>query len=235
MRRRCVAALLTALLIWLTVCGALSEAAEAARNAEEPADWTVLLYLCGSDLESRHGFATMVLEEIANTKWGRTLPADRQMSGGKAEGGELQSPGRVDLLIETGGCSQWHTARSETLDLEIDAGSLQRWRFGGTSEGLTPDFSLEQTLPSASMSDPETLSDFIRWGVKTCPAKRYALVLWDHGGGGKTGLFLDELFDNDIMYLDELHTALADGGVQFETTAGMTSGWKSSSATVCPS
>ena len=32
--------------------------------AEETAEWTVMFYLCGSDLESRHGLATGNLEEI---------------------------------------------------------------------------------------------------------------------------------------------------------------------------
>jgi hypothetical protein len=30
---------------------------------------------------------------------------------------------------------------------------------------------------------PQTVVDFIRWGVRTAPADRYALVLWNHGGG----------------------------------------------------
>ncbi len=32
-------------------------------------------------------------------------------------------------------------------------------------------------------ADPAELTDFIAWGVKTYPADRYMLVLWDHGGG----------------------------------------------------
>ncbi|HNS33297.1 MAG TPA: clostripain-related cysteine peptidase [bacterium] len=33
---------------------------------------------------------------------------------------------------------------------------------------------------------PETLADFIRWGVYNYPADRYAVILWNHGGGWKT-------------------------------------------------
>ena len=36
-------------------------------------------------------------------------------------------------------------------------------------------------------------------------------MLWDHSGGVKTGLFIDELFDNDVMYLYELRQALGCG------------------------
>ena len=69
-----------------------------------------------------------------------------------------------------------------------------------------------ERLPLKSMGDPEQLSDFIRWTAKNYPAKKYALVLWDHGGGAKTGLFIDELFSGDVLYLYELKQALADGG-----------------------
>jgi len=34
-----------------------------------------------------------------------------------------------------------------------------------------------------NMGDPQTLQTFIATAVKTYPARRYALVLWDHGGG----------------------------------------------------
>lgn len=33
------------------------------------------------------------------------------------------------------------------------------------------------------MGDPATLADFIDWGVQHYPARHYALVIWDHGGG----------------------------------------------------
>ena len=35
----------------------------------------------------------------------------------------------------------------------------------------------------ANMADVDTLKKFGVWAVKNYPAKKYALVLWDHGGG----------------------------------------------------
>lgn len=35
-----------------------------AEPAEEPAEWTVLFYFCGSDLESKYSYATGNLQEI---------------------------------------------------------------------------------------------------------------------------------------------------------------------------
>lgn len=31
------------------------------------------------------------------------------------------------------------------------------------------------------MGQPSTLSDFINWGVSEFPARKYAIILWDHG------------------------------------------------------
>lgn len=39
---------------------------------------------------------------------------------------------------------------------------------------------------SVNSGEAKTLSDFIEWGVKNYPAKRYMLVLWSHGSGWKT-------------------------------------------------
>lgn len=41
-------------------------------------------------------------------------------------------------------------------------------------------------LGKIDSGSPASLSDFIAWGVKNYPAKRYILVLWSHGSGWKT-------------------------------------------------
>ena len=50
-----------------------------------PADWAVYWYLCGSDLESKHGSASLDLQEMM----------------------EVNLPENVKVVIETGGSSQW--------------------------------------------------------------------------------------------------------------------------------
>ena len=41
-----------------------------------------------------------------------------------------------------------------------------------------------ETLPDNTDSgSPQTVVDFVRWAIKKAPAARYALVLWNHGGG----------------------------------------------------
>ncbi|MBE0558034.1 MAG: peptidase C11, partial [Proteobacteria bacterium] len=38
-------------------------------------------------------------------------------------------------------------------------------------------------LGETDSGNPNALIDFVKWGVKTYPAERYALILWNHGGG----------------------------------------------------
>ncbi|NOK08012.1 clostripain-related cysteine peptidase [Corallococcus exercitus] len=40
-----------------------------------------------------------------------------------------------------------------------------------------------QVLGEANMGDPKVLEDFVRWGMRTYPARHYALIIWDHGQG----------------------------------------------------
>lgn len=40
-----------------------------------------------------------------------------------------------------------------------------------------------QTLPGVNCGDPKTLTDFLKWGRTNYPADRFALVVWNHGGG----------------------------------------------------
>jgi hypothetical protein len=45
------------------------------------------------------------------------------------------------------------------------------------------DSKLIQDLGSLDMSDPKVLRDFLKWGIRTYPAKHYAIVLAGHGNG----------------------------------------------------
>ena len=201
----------------LLITPAAAEAEEEEKPAEEEqAEWTVLFYMCGSDLESKYGYATGNLKEIASCVYPRDdvknllLDESDELSQALA----YPDPGKVNVLIETGGCREWH---AQELGMDISNSALQRWRYECYTNDDNPDgFFLEETLPLRSMADPETLADFIRWGAANYPAKKTALILWDHGGGSKTGLFIDELFQGDIMNLQELGDALRNGGVEME-------------------
>ena len=179
---------------------AMGLAAHAEQAAEATPTWTVLIYMCGSDLESEGGLATANLSEISRCS---PFPGISPIS--------VKMENVVNILIETGGCRQWRTEGK--LGFSIAPDRLSRFRY---EPELEQPFVLVEEQPLERMSDPQTLSEFIRWGVETCPAQRYALVLWGHGGGSHTGLLPDECFDNRYMDLKELNQALDDGGAQFE-------------------
>lgn len=55
-----------------------------------------------------------------------------------------------------------------------------------------------------NMGDPDTLSDFIEWGLDNFPADKNALILWDHGSG-IWGCCVDITDNDDIITVVELN------------------------------
>ena len=144
---------------------------------------TLMVYLCGTDLESRSKMATMDLQEMLNADIGDN----------------------VNLIVYTGGCKQWQNN-------VLDSRRNQIWQV--QDDGL---LCLEKDLGNVSMTDPDTLSSFIRWCTKEFPANRNALIFWDHGGGSVSGFGYDEKFQSSgSMSLAEIDKALTDGKVQFD-------------------
>lgn len=136
--------------------------------------WAIYWYLCGSDLESGGGFASGDLGELM----------------------EVQLPENVNVVIETGGSSEWQN------DV-IDASKLQRWVYN--SEGLM----LVDEQPSASMGEAQTLADFLSFAKTNYPAEKTAVVFWNHGGGSVSGASFDELYGFDSLTLDEMYAAFS--------------------------
>jgi hypothetical protein len=82
----------------------------------------------------------------------------------------------------------------------------------GGSARNGPDRGPVTDLGNVDMTDPNTLRAFVQWAKQNYPAKRYLLVLWNHGGG-YTGLIQDETSaGSGLMTLDDMRTALAGTG-----------------------
>jgi len=69
-------------------------------------------------------------------------------------------------------------------------------------------------LGELNMGDPQTLIDFASWAVTEYPAKKYLLVIWNHGGGFKSlaytkGIAQDDTSGKDIITMPELEDALS--------------------------
>ncbi len=178
---------------WLSLClvvllafSSLPVMAEESAEATASAAWTVMIYLCGTDLESKNGMATENLLEISKTL------ANQQ----------------VNVLIETGGAKAWST--KEKLGFDIATDRLQRYKYDENG------FTLVEERPLSNMAQTETLTEFIRWGQENYPADRYMLTIWDHGGGSMEGVILDELHNSAVMSLEDLGRALDDANVPLE-------------------
>lgn len=104
----------------------------------------------------------------------------------------------VTAIIATGGSSRWQR-------YGISNRNVQYYRLGGSSPELLQD------VGSRSMGEAGTLSDFLRYAISAAPARRYVLILWDHGGGPVYGICNDENYQDDSLSLAELHRGLVDG------------------------
>lgn len=62
-------------------------------------------------------------------------------------------------------------------------------------------------LGEVNMGDPQTLVNFTTWTIDNYPAKKYALVLWNHGGAF-WGVCWDEDNEEDKLTMPELKCAL---------------------------
>ena len=114
-----------------------------------------------------------------------------------AEMMDVKLPENVKVVIQTGGSSVWQN------DI-INADTLGRYVYDHNG------FQLIEELPSASMGDAQTLKDFLLFGKEYYPAKRTAVVLWNHGGGSVTGVSFDELYEMDFLSLAEMYQAFAE-------------------------
>ncbi|MBR1497632.1 MAG: peptidase C11 [Oscillospiraceae bacterium] len=144
---------------------------------------TLMVYMCGTDLESKYGMATADLSEMAAARFGNN----------------------VKIVVYTGGCSQWKTngiSTSTNQIYELSDGRLTQ---------------LVSNAGTGAMTDPATLSSFIRYCAEHYPANRNELILWDHGGGSLSGYGYDEKnARSGSMNLQNLRKALEDGGVKFD-------------------
>ena len=163
------------------VSGAREKYTDILGNGNDKA--TIMIYLCGTDLESRSKMATSDLQEMIDAK----ISED------------------VNVIVYSGGCKQWQNKAMSSQTNQI-------WKV--EDDGLV---CLEKDLGSFSMTNPDTLSYFIRWCAKKYPANRNSLIFWDHGGGSVSGFGYDEKYaSSGSMSLGEINKALIDGGIKFD-------------------
>ena len=108
----------------------------------------------------------------------------------------LQTQPAINVIAQTGGARTWHNP-------VIPNNAIGRYRV--TGNGLEE----LETLPQQDMTEPATLAQFLSYGYQNFPARRYALVMWNHGAGPLYGYGMDENYDeNSIMTLNDMVAAL---------------------------
>ena len=87
-----------------------------------------------------------------------------------------------------------------------------RYLIGPTSGSVFGPNGSVTDIGNRDMTDPAQLREFVQWAKSAYPAERYALVLWNHGGGYR-GLLQDITSSpGSDMSLAELRDALAGTG-----------------------
>ena len=112
---------------------------------------------------------------------------------------------KVKIVLFTGGCSRWANNVMSNSVNEI---------YEILPEGLTR---VSDNAGNSSMTNPDTLEAFIKWGATNYPANRMNLILWDHGGGSISGYGYDQRYKNTgAMSLTQINQALSNAGVKFD-------------------
>ena len=146
---------------------------------DEIDDFTLLIYMIGSDLETKSYEATNDINEMTK----RNLPQNS----------------KVNIVLETGGSQGKPDGKNRTIDFSI----VQRHKVEGNKTIL-----LDNSSGKRNMGEAKTLSDFLKWGISSFPAKKYGLIFWDHGSGVE-GFGHDVNFRDDAkLYLSEIFGAL---------------------------
>ena len=143
------------------------------------ADWTILLYMCGADLESSSE------ARLASSDISEILSVSGQ-------------PDDVNFVIQTGGAKKWYTSG-------IDASYNQRFHVEN-KKLVQDDSKVYSSYKSMGLSS--TLEDFLEWGLNTYPAEKTGLIFWNHGGG-MTGVCFDEKKGDDSLLTDEVVSAVS--------------------------
>lgn len=155
--------------------------------AEQETTYTIMIYMCGSDLESGDdgygnyveadgGFATANLDEITS----------------------IDFPDNINVIIETGGAKKWWDSYG------INKDKVQRWHVANNT------LVLDETVGNASsnnMADEATFEEFLDWGLSNYPADKTGLIMWDHGNGVE-GCCSDEYSGEDwnMLLMSEMQT-----------------------------
>ncbi|MCM1184334.1 MAG: clostripain-related cysteine peptidase [Roseburia sp.] len=152
-------------------------------------DYTVMVYMIGSDLESDADGAVGA---------GSADLMEMMEALGGDNGARISE--KMNLVVEIGGSEQWSMPELQ---------GITNARFCIDASGIAE----MEELVRIDMGEKEALSDFINYASGNYPAENYILILWDHGNGPVGGYGYDMLYDGDSLTLKELDRGIAESEI----------------------
>ena len=93
---------------------------------------------------------------------------------------QIGSTGDVNVVV------QYKRIQGQFDSSEGDWGGTRRYFITKDSDTNRVSSAVLSENSSLDMGAPQTLQDFIQWGVQTYPAEHYCLVVWNHGAGWRS-------------------------------------------------
>ena len=168
------------------------------KGKEGAPSWTIMVYMCGADLESGHDYLYDANGNVIYDNYGEPKVDPNPNGLATMDISEMLSvhgqPKNVNVVIQTGGAKEW----AKTYG--ISANEIGRYHV--RDQKLVKDAGLTK----ANMGAQSTFESFLEWGLTTYPADKTGLIMWNHGGA-LDGVCYDENYNGDSLTNQEMKAA----------------------------
>ena len=191
-------------------------------------DYTVMIYLCGTDLERDGSDASYDILKMLSQQYdmskvnvlvcaGGTNYWNNTYMGKNDANGELYNDGCDNDDVR---CNIYYLNPDAEILSKMDPEDRNKLGTGGFKRDTADNYINSDTLKLLVSLDPtdmgntELFAGFIDFAADYFPADNYGAILWNHGGGVNTGVcFSDDNDEKEVkgtsLTADELETALA--------------------------
>jgi hypothetical protein len=161
---------------------------------DNTAEWTVMVYL-----DSDNNLESAGIDDIN----------EMEIAGSTTEVNIIVQVDRIPYSVLA--------ANNEGYADDISNGNWTNTRRYYITQDFDPvqiNSQLKSDLGELNMGDPQTLVDFVDWATINYPAKKYLLVIWNHGGGFRSlsltkDIAWDDTSGGDKITMPELEYALS--------------------------
>ncbi len=145
-------------------------------------EWTIAIYLVGNNNLSDSGWTDLNEMEVVG------------------------SSNSLAIAVE----AEFSQKYSNAVPIQYQAGTYRFLVNKDTDRQTVSSLATATALPATNMSEAASLTNFVKWAAENYPAKKFALILWDHGMGYQGG-FIDGT--SDLLKLNEIVSGIKASGV----------------------